>query len=360
MKTLKIGMIGAGNIANTHLKAYKQIPGAEVVAICDIDPVRLEKTRQKFDMDPAHCYTGVEAMLAAEKELDAADVCVWNVNHASCAIAALRAGLHVICEKPMAYNAAEAEAMKAEAEKAGKLLMIGFVLRFSSENAVVRDLIEGGTLGEIYYSKATYLRRHGNPGGWFSNKALSGGGPVIDLGVHVIDQTRYLMGSPKPVSVYAALSHKLGNRPELKNGVDWRPYGATDHDVCDVEDFGTALIRYDNGAVTLLETSYDFNGESVAKKELYGTKGGIVLGGEKPKLYTDVNGYLADTEISLEKLKGGSGDSDNIFFNELSHFVDCITNGTPCTATAEDGIWVMKILDAIYESGRTGREVLIK
>ena len=359
MKTVKIGMIGAGGIANTHLKAYSKIPNVEIAAICDIDPARLEKTRKRFDLDPAHCYESVEAMLAAEKELDAADVCVWNVNHASCSIAALRAGLHVICEKPMAYNAAEAQMMKDEADKAGKLLMIGFVLRFSAENAVVRDLIDNGTMGEIYYSKATYLRRHGNPGGWFGNKALSGGGPVIDLGVHVIDQTRYLMGSPKPVSVYAVLSHKLGNRPELKNGIDWTADNKAAHP-CDVEDFGTALIRYDNGAVTLLETSYDFNGESVSKKELYGTKAGIVLGGENPKLYTDVNGYLADTEISLSRLKGGSADFDNIFFNELSHFVDCITNGTPCTATAEDGIWVMKILDAIYESGRTGREVLIK
>ncbi|MBE6555736.1 MAG: Gfo/Idh/MocA family oxidoreductase [Ruminococcaceae bacterium] len=360
MKTLKIAMIGAGNIACTHLKAYQKIKQAEVVALCDIDPVRLEMTANKFGFDAAHCYTDVDQMLAAEKELDAADVCVWNVNHATCSIAALRAGLHVICEKPMAYSAAEAQEMKREAQKAGKLLMIGFVLRFSSENAVVKDLIDAGTMGELYYSKATYLRRHGNPGGWFSNKALSGGGPVIDLGVHVIDQTRYLMGSPKPVSVYAMISHKLGDRKNLKNGVEWRPYGASDDDVCDVEDFGTALIRYDNGAVTLLETSYDFNGESASKKELYGTKGGILLGGSKPKLFTDIEGYLADVELSLVGLKGVGNGFDDMFVGELSHFVDCALNGTPCIATAEDGIVVMKILDAIYESARLGREVLIK
>lgn len=360
MKSLRIAMIGAGNIANTHLKAYQNIPEAKIVALCDIDPVRLDMTRQKFNIPTEHCYTDVATMLANEKELDAADVCVWNVNHAACTIAALRAGLHVICEKPMAYNAAQAEEMQREAQKAGKLLMIGFVLRFSRENAVVVDLIKNGSLGDIYYSKATYLRRHGNPGGWFGNKALSGGGPVIDLGVHVIDQTRYLMGSPKPVSVYAMVSHRLGNRPEIKNSVGWRPLGAGAQDVCNVEDFGTALIRYDNGAVTLLETSYDFNGETVSKKELYGTKGGISLAGKNPKLYTDVGGYLADTEISLDGI-GGKGDGfEDMFTRELSHFVDCALNGTPCIATPEDGIWVMKILDAIYESGRLGHEVEIK
>ncbi len=357
MKKLKIGMIGAGNIANTHMKAYKQVPEAEIAAVCDIDPVRLKMTCDKFGIPEEHRYTSVEAMLAAEKDLMAADVCVWNVSHAACTIAALRAGLHVLCEKPMAYNAKEAEEMQAEAEKAGKLLMIGFVLRFSNENLVVKDFIEAGMMGDIYYTKATYLRRHGNPGGWFSNKALSGGGPVIDLGVHVIDQTRFLMGSPKPVSVFATVSDRLGSRRSLKNAVEWRPSGATEDEICDVEDFGTALIRYDNGAVTLLETSYSLNGETVTKKELYGTKGGVVLAGKgDPTFYTEINGYLTNVTPSMANLKT----SADYFVNEMTHFVDCALNGTPCMARPEDGIWVMKILDAIYESGRTGHEVIIK
>lgn len=356
MKKLRIAMIGCGNIANTHLAGYKNVPEAEIVAACDIDPERMKKTCDIYGIPEEHRYTSVEEMLEKEKgNLDAADVCVWNINHAPCAIAALRAGLHVLCEKPMAYNAKDAEEMKAEADKAGKLLMIGFVLRFGDENALVRDFIDAGMMGDIYYSKATYLRQHGNPGGWFGNLELSGGGPVIDLGVHVIDQTRYLMGSPKPVSVFAMVSDKLGNRPDLKNDVAWKPENAKAGDPNTVEDFGTALIRYDNGAVTLLECSYDLNGESVTRKDLYGTKGGVALGAS-PKFYTNVNGYLSTITPSMENLKGGG----NMFTKEMAHFVDCALHGTKCIAPAEDGIWVMKILDAIYESGRTGHEVIIK
>ena len=355
MKKLKIGMIGTGHIARTHLKAYEQIPNVEIVAACDIDPVALKETCDRFGISEEHRYSSVEAMLAAEKELEAADVCVWNINHAPCTIAALRAGLHVICEKPMAYNTAEAEEMKREAEKAGKLLMIGFVLRFSAENAMVKEFIDNGDIGEIYSTKATYLRRHGNPGGWFSNKNLSGGGPVIDLGVHVIDQTRYLMGSPKPVSVYAMTADKLGPRRELKKKSECRPITCGVTRTCDVEDFGVALIRYDNGATTLLETSYDLNCPDCGKKELYGTKAGVVLGDGPTKIYSDMNGYLVDIAPQLPNTE-----FIQMFVNELSHFVDCVLNGTPCIAVAEDGITVMKILDAIYESARTGHEVIIR
>ena len=130
---------------------------------------------------------------------------------------------------------------------------------------------------------------------------MSGGGPVIDLGVHVIDHTRYLMGNPKPVSVYAATFQQLGNRPWLKNGVEWHPKDAKEDDPFNVEDLATALIRYDNGAVTLLETSYSLNGASATQKVLYGDKGGISLAGE-PKIYTTMNGYLADITPKMDFL----------------------------------------------------------
>lgn len=352
MKKIKIAMIGAGNIANTHLDSYAKVEGAEIYAVCDIDEARLNKTADKYNI--SRRYTDVDTMLAELSELDAADVCVWNCNHASCAIKALNAGLHVLCEKPMAYSANEAEEMQAAAEKNGKLLMIGFVLRFSDDARIAMDFIEKGYLGDIYYAKAQYVRRHGNPGGWFSDKSRSGGGPIIDLGVHVIDLTRYLMGKPKPVSVYAAASNRLGNRPHLHNSVGWKPENATDDDICDVEDFATALIRYDNGAVTFLETSYDINGEDIARRQLFGTKGGMDLT-DGVKIYGEYNDYIADINVSTKHLKN----SQDLFVAEMAHFVDCVANGTPCRASAEDGIVVMKILDAIYESARTGHEVLL-
>ena len=352
MEKVKIAMIGAGNIANTHLASYVKLPNVEIYAACDINESRLNETCDKFGIERR--YTDLDKMLAELPELDAADVCVWNVNHASCSIKALDAGLHVLCEKPMAYSAKEAEAMKEAADRNGKLLMIGFVLRFSDDAKIAMDFIEKGYLGDIYYAKAQYVRRHGNPGGWFADKARSGGGPIIDLGVHVIDLTRYLMGNPKPVSVYAVASNRLGDRKYIKTGPGWVPEDAKEDDVCTVEDFATALIRYDNGASTFLETSYDINGEDIGKKQLFGTKGGMDLS-NGVKLYTTVNDYLADIDVKTANFNGGQ----DMFVAEMAHFVDCVKNGTECLAKAEDGITVMKILDAIYESARTGHEVIL-
>ena len=352
MSKVKIALIGAGNIANAHLEAYCKVPDAEIVAICDINPDRLAKTADRFGIERR--YTDVDSMLADNPDLDAADVCVWNCNHAECSIKALNAGLNVLCEKPMAYSAKEAEEMKAAADRSGKLLMIGFVLRFSNEAKIALDFIEKDYLGEIYHAKAQYVRRHGNPGGWFADKARSGGGPIIDLGVHVIDLTRYLMGNPKPVSVYAVASNRLGDRKYIKTGPGWVPEDAKEDDVCTVEDFATALIRYDNGASTFLETSYDINGEDIGKKQLFGTKGGMDLS-NGVKLYTTVNDYLADIDVKTANFNGGQ----DMFVAEMAHFVDCVKNGTECLAKAEDGITVMKILDAIYESARTGHEVIL-
>ena len=356
-KKARITIIGTGNIANEHIHSYKKIPEVEIVAACDINESKLHMYCDRHDIPAENRYTSVEALLADKERLalDAADVCVWNCNHAVCSIAALNAGLHVFCEKPMAYNTEQALAMKEAADRNGKLLMIGFVMRFSNEMNAAMDFIHAGTLGDIYYAKATYLRRHGNPGGWFSDKSRSGGGPVIDLGVHVIDANRYMMGQPKPVSVYAATADKLGNRKNLKTTVSWKPLDAKEDDICDVEDFGTALIRFDNGATMLLETSYSLNGAGVVKRELYGDKGGMVFA-DMPKIYTEMNGYMVDVTPDLSYPK----DDVPQFRREMQHFVDCVRTGCECRAKAEDGIWVMKILDAIYESARTGHEVIIK
>lgn len=350
-KKLRIGIVGTGNIAETHINAYKEVPAAEIVAACDIDSERLKLTCDKHNINKR--YDSIEEMIANE-ELDAINVCVWNCNHAKCAIYGLERGLHVLCEKPMAYSAEEAIAMKEAADKAGKLLMVGFVKRFGDDTALAQEFIDADMLGVPYYSKATYLRRHGAPGGWFCDKARSGGGPIIDLGVHVIDHTRYLMGSPKPVSVYAMYSSAIGTRPELINQVGWTPMKSKfDTGVSDCEDFGVALIRYDNGAVTLLETSYDYHGENKGETWIFGTKGGMQVSGDM-RFKTTINNRLADI-LPVKNTK----DTDP-FIKEMEHFVDCALNGTPCNASAEDGIWVMKILDAIYESARTGHEVIIK
>ena len=352
MSKMKVAMIGVGNIAQSHLDSYMKNADVEVYAICDINPERLNETGEKYGIQRR--YLDVDTMLAELPELDAADVCVWNVNHAECTIKALNAGLHVLCEKPMAYNAKEAIEMKEAAERNGKLLMIGFVMRFSDEGRIAKDFVDKGYVGDIYYSKAMYVRRHGNPGGWFANKALSGGGPVIDLGVHVIDFVRYLMGNPKPVSVYAMTADKIGKRDNLKTNLGWTPKDAAAEDICDVEDFATALIRYENGAVTHLEASYSINGEDKVIRQIYGTKAGMDIS-DGIKIYSEYNDFMADIDVKTANYK----ETLPMFDAEINHFVDCVVNGTECKSTAEDGITIMQILDAIYLSAKTGHEVIL-
>ena len=352
MEKLKIGVIGVGNISNEHIQAYLKNPNVELYAFCDINETQLKMMAEKYGV--TRTFTDKDEMLALP-ELDAVSVCTWNSEHAPCTIAALNAGKHVLCEKPMATTVEEAIAMKEAAERSGKLLQIGFVRRFGNDCEVLQDFIQQDFLGEIYYAKATYLRRNGNPMGWFGDVSRSGGGPLIDLGVHVIDLTRYLMGNPKPVSVYGVTFRKLGNRSELKDQKDYVSASATDHDICDVEDMATAMVRYDNGAVLSVETSFSLNlKKPQGTIELFGTKGGARLDPEL-ELYTDINGYMADVNLCSPTALS----FDGLFQKEIDHFADCILHGAPCRAPAQDGIDIMRILRAIYKSAETGHEVLL-
>ncbi len=354
MEKVKVALVGAGNIANQHLESYKNVADAEVYAICDIDPVRLKMTADKFDIERR--YPDIDSMLKDLPELDAADVCVWNCSHAECSIKALNAGLHVLCEKPMAYNTEQAVQMQEAAKKNNKLLMIGFVLRFSDDAKIAKDFIDQGYLGDIYYAKAQYIRRHGNPGGWFGDSSRSGGGPLIDLGVHVIDFVRYLKGKPKAVSVYGATFQKLYDRKNIRSQKAYRSSGAAEHDICDVEDLATALIRFEDGSVLSVEASFSLNIKNDEGKMIFcGTKAGAALNPEL-ELYGELDGYMTDISLKAETTMNFS----DIFRQEIFHFVDCIENGTECLSPAEDGVEMMRILNAIYESARCGHEVLLK
>lgn len=351
-KKIKVGVIGTGNISHEHIKSYIANPNVELYAFCDINPEQLKKMADLYGVE--RTYTDINEFLQLD-EIDAVSVCTWNSAHAPCAIAALNAGKHVLCEKPMATSAEEAKKMLEAAEKNNKLLMIGFVRRYGNDCKILQDFISTDYFGEIYYAKATYLRRNGNPGGWFGDKSRSAGGPLIDLGVHVIDLTRYLMGNPKPVSVYGATFQKLFNRPNVKGAKDYNSVSAGKKDICDVEDLASALIRYDNGSVLAIEASFSLNIKSdEGKIQLFGTKGGAKIDPEL-EMYTEINDYMADVNLTVPT----SLDFAGLFQNEIDHYVDCVINGTACKSPATDGIEIMKILDAVYESARTGHEVVL-
>lgn len=353
MDKIKIGIIGTGSISNSHIQAYLRNPNVELYAFCDINEKQLHTMGEKYGI--TRLFTDKDEMLKLP-EIDAVSVCTWNSAHAECTIAALNAGKHVLCEKPMALNTQEAEAMKAAAEKNGKLLMIGFVRRYGNDCKILQDFINNDFMGELYYAKATYLRRDGNPGGWFGDKSRSGGGPLIDLGVHVIDLVRYLSGNPKPVSVYGATFQKLFDRKGSIGAPKYLSASATENDICDVEDLASAMIRFDNGEVLSVEAAFSLNLKNdTGTIELFGTKAGAKLSPEL-EIYTDINNYQSNISLVAPSALA----FNDLFANEINHYVDCLTSGAQCKSPAEDGIEMMKILDAVYESARTGHEVILK
>ncbi|MBQ8289805.1 MAG: Gfo/Idh/MocA family oxidoreductase [Clostridia bacterium] len=353
MSKIKVAIIGVGGISKHHINSYIANPNVELYAFCDINEKVLRAKGETYGIE--RLYTDEATMLRELPEIDAVSVCTWNSAHAPCTIMALEAGKHVLCEKPMATNAEDAMKMLETAKRVGKKLMVGFVRRFGKDTKVIRDFMDAGSVGELYYAKASYLRRNGCPGGWFGDKSRSGGGPLIDLGVHVIDLVRYLCGNPKPVSVTGATYKKLGNRPDIKDSVEYKSVSKTSKDIFDVEDLATAFIRFDNGAVLAIDTSFSLNlKHNTTKIELFGTKGGIYLDGDV-ELYTETGGYLSNVTLDMKT----AFEMKDIFQNEINFYVDAIINDTDTYAIAEDGITLMKILDGIYKSAELGCEVKI-
>ncbi len=351
MGKVKIGIIGTGSISNLHMAGYTRLENVEVIAACDINGKRVKKFAETYGIP--HTFTDYNEMLKM-KELDAVSVTAWNNIHAPASIAALNAGKHVLCEKPLALNADQALEMVEASKESGKLLMVGFCRRFGDNAIALKEMIDNGELGSIYYAKTGCLRRWGNPGGWFSDRKRSGGGPVIDLGVHMIDLIRYLSGKPKAVSVTASTFSHMGLKPEVKgitkyNSADYSEYN-------DVEDCATALIKFDNGMTLFFETSWVQNRkEDSLYLELFGDKAGAKMEPEF-ELYESKYNYLKDSKPVLNP--DGSGFEHN-FIEEIKHFVSCVADGTKCINPAEDGLELMRILDAIYKSAETGHEVIL-
>lgn len=353
MSKLKIGIIGTGGISYCHIKGYKALSDiCEVVACCDIDEDKVIRYAKAHSI-PRY-YTDCKVMMEKE-ELDCVSVCTWNSAHKECTIAALNGSAHVICEKPMAMNAAEAEEMLEAATRNNKLLQVGFVRRFGDDADAVKTFTNEGMLGDIYYARAQYLRRSGCPGGWFKNKTFSGGGPLIDLGVHIIDLCKYLAGNPKPVSAYGVTYDNLGPNRAAGASKTWE-LNCTDEHPYNVEDFASAMIKFDNGFTLQIETSFNLNvKEDSTELVLCGTKAGVSIT-DKLEMYTDTAGMF----VNLVPANDISFRFSESFDAEIKGFVDAVLGKQPCRATAEDGVEMMKIIDAIYESSQAGHSVEIR
>ncbi len=340
MQKIRIGVIGLG-MGRAHIAGYQSHPAAEVIAIADVNRERLAAVGAEFKI-PGQ-YASAAAMLKKEK-LDVVSVAAPNKFHQPLTVAALQAGCHVLCEKPMAMNAAEARAMLAASRKAGKRLMINFSFRFTGQSWALKKQVEKGILGEVYFARTVWHRRRGMPGfgGWFGQKALAGGGPLIDLGVHRLDLALWLMNYPQPEWVLGNAYNKIAG-----------PLAKKARKAFDVEDFAAGLIKFKNGALLAVEASWAANiaENDFMETRLYGTKGGLVQRnvGE---------GYDFEAEIYVER-DGGQFDLKlhgpvPHVRGSMYHFLDCIQNNTPHLATGEEGLVVMQLLDAIYLSASRG------
>ena len=338
---VRIGIVGAGKICQgPHMGAYDKIDNAEIVAICDIDENKLNNLKNRYPN--AHYYTDYKEMIENE-ELDAVDICTPNNYHSIVAIYALDKGLNVICEKPDAINASEAEKMKAAAEKSGKTLMVIRNNRYRPSTKYLKKYIADGKMGEIYAGRCGWIRRRGIPGwgGWFTDKEQSGGGPLIDLGVHIIDLAMYLMGNPKPVTV---------------SGSTYLKFPHTSYSKIDVEDLAMGFIRFDNGACLQIEFSWASNIECDQMfVELRGEKSGSRMSGidKKFEIFTEEYGSNVTIKPSV--------DDYGVPHHELNirHFIDVIEGKCEPDFTPVQGVNMVKILEAIYKSAECGHEIAL-
>jgi predicted dehydrogenase len=348
---VKIGIIGAG-IGKSHLRGFLQVPQAKVVAICDVNTDRAKAVATDLGVE-VEVYADYKEMIE-KAGLDAVSVGVPNKFHRPIAVDCLERGLHVLCEKPLAVNTAEAELIAEAAARTGKNCMVGQVNRFRRDSIYLKKRIESGELGEVYYAHTGWLRKRGIPGygGWFTTKGLSGGGPLIDIGVHMLDITWWLCGCPRPVAVSGVTKAAFG--PKGKGvggyGVEKNPTGTFD-----VEDLAVGIIRFENGLVINLEVSWAIHSRQNEQWcQIYGVEGGAEWGVDssvKASLFREEEGIPVILESDL-----GKGDA---WQGEMQHFVNSIINGTKPDPDAEQGVQMMRMLEGLYRSAELGREIEI-
>lgn len=354
-KKLKVAIIGVGGIArNAHLPGYAKMDNVELVAACDIIKDRAEAAAEEYGI-PA-VYTDYKEVLEIEG-LDAVDICTPNYLHSVIACAALEKGINVFCEKPDAVSVEEAEKMKDTAEKSGKLLMVMRNNRYWLTSAFLKKYIEDGKMGDVYAARCGWQRRRGIPGrgGWFTTQALSGGGPLIDLGVHMIDLAIWLMGNPKPVTVSGCVYNKFADAEDVSDSAESK-YGDRNADgIFDVEDLAMGFIRFDNGACMQIEFSWASNIEKENYfVELRGDKSGSSWNSldQKLKIFTEEYGATVDYLPNIDNKNGTQVHEAN-----LRHFADVLLNGTKPMFVPQQGVDMIKILKAMYQSAKEGREI---
>jgi predicted dehydrogenase len=361
LRKVRAGVIGAG-IGKFHIEGFQKHPKSDCAALCDINADAAQEVADDFGVPEV--YTDHKTMLK-KANLDAVSVCVPNFLHRPITVDCLKAGVHVLSEKPLSVNAREGKKMVDAAAKAKKTLMMQFNNRYRPEAQVLKEYIDAGELGDVYFARCGWIRRNGIPGwgGWFTQSEAAGGGPLIDLAVHMLDLTMYLMGNPEPVTCMASTYSVFGPKMEALG-----PWGTPNKKgKFDVEDMAVGMIRFDGGQTILVEASW----ASRIKREwvystLCGTKAGASLERvfefdgvddssiDTLEIFTQEHGVPVNRELIVEP------DPAMGRVNAVTHFVDCLTTGQKPISPGTDGLRIMRILDAMYQSAETGKAVDIK
>ncbi|CAM3672123.1 Gfo/Idh/MocA family oxidoreductase [Cohnella lubricantis] len=346
---VRIGLIGAGNIGNVHLQEFGKLEhDCKITAITDAYLPLAEQRAKQYGIETV--APSPEALIA-RSDIDAVIIGVPNKYHAPLAVQALESGKHVLLEKPMGLDSAAAKDIVRAQRRTGKTLMVAHQMRWDWLPLQVKAQIERGELGHIYTAKTGWYRRKGIPGWgtWFTQHAESGGGPLIDIGVHMLDLAFHLMGEPKPISVYGSTYAEFGPRKKGIGGWGKPDWNGT----YDVEDLATAIIKMDNGASLTLEVSWavHMNTDSNPFVHLMGSEGGVYLSGNEGKFLMERFDQPIDVPLTTPN------DDEGARVRLSRHFLECVREGKTPWTSAETGLRSNLIIDAIYESSRTGGEV---
>ena len=349
MKRVKMALVGAGGIAQAHLKAIATIPEIEVVAIADIVKEKAEKSAQQFNIP--HVYEDYNEMLAKE-DVVAVNVTTYNQAHAAPTIAALKAGKHVIVEKPMSATLADAAAMTQAAHESGKLLMVALKARYSDTRIAAQQVTDSGVLGDIYYGESGGFGRLGLPGGSFIQKETAGIGVVGDWGVYSLDATLCLMHHPKPVAVSGVANNLLGKGYKPLLGA--RHYGGEfSPALLSVEDFGVAWVRFENGAAIVFKAAWISHISEAGGPFLLGTKAGLKM--HPLTLYRHEWGLMTDTTFPNIK----ETEPPEQFRRENVAFAEAIREGKPSPIPPEQMLLTNVIMQGLVDSAAAGREIAV-
>jgi len=362
-KILKIGIIGTGWIAGSHIEEYISMPDVEVIAFADLVEGKAQAFADKYDLKGVRCYKSHKEMIDNEPELDAVSICTYNTTHAECTIYALEHGVNVLCEKPMCVTLEEAVEMRRAEKKSGKILSIGFQPRFDENLMMVKKVVQSGELGQIYYIQTGGGRRRGIPtpfGTSFIEKETGGIGALGDIGCYSLDLVLNAIGYPKPLTVTGYASDFFGKDPRFYDFKNHPEYA----EKFGVDDFGAGFIRLEGGIILDFRIAWAMHLDSPGDTIIMGTKGSLRIpatecwngGVTKPMtIYHNVAGECVETVIPVKQ-----SEFNDLFNKKIRSFLDAIKEGGKAPVSTDDIIINQAIIDGIIKSNKLGREIEIE